>query len=74
MGTAVATLVMERIAAARKTPDDFEGCTATVDEFDLCDALSLLAKSLMYRSGYLTTKRNIDEPLVEALGLRSSTR
>ena len=56
VGTAVSTLVMERIAAARKTPDDFEGCTATVDELDLCDALKLPAKSLMYQSGYLTIK------------------
>ena len=57
VGTAVATLVMERIAAAGKTPADFEGCTATEDELDLCDALTLPAKSLMYQSGYLTIKR-----------------
>ena len=54
--TAVSSLVMERIAAAGNTPDDFEGCTATVDELDLCDALTLPAKSLMYQSGYLTIK------------------
>ena len=54
--TAVSSLVMERIAAAGKTPDDFEGCTATMDELDLCDALTLPAKSLMYQSGYLTIK------------------
>ena len=54
--TAVSSLVMERIAAAHKTPDDFEGCTATKDELDLCDALTLPAKSLMYQSGYLTIK------------------
>ena len=56
VGTAAATLVMERIAAAGKTPDDFEGCTATVDELDLCEATELPAKSLMYQSGYLTIK------------------
>lgn len=56
VGTAVATLVMERIAAANKTPADFEGCTATVDELDLCEATELPAKSLMYQSGYLTIK------------------
>ena len=56
VGTAVSTLVMERIAAEGKTPADFEGCTATVDELDLCDALKLPAKSLMYQSGYLTIK------------------
>ena len=56
VGTAVSTLVMERIAAAGKTPADFEGCTATVDELDLCEATELPAKSLMYQSGYLTIK------------------
>ena len=56
VATAVATLVMERIAAANRTPDDFEGCTATVEELDLCEATELPAKSLMYQSGYLTIK------------------
>ena len=56
VGTAVATLVMERMAAAHKSPADFEGCTATVDELDLCEATELPAKSLMYQSGYLTIK------------------
>ena len=56
VGTAVSTLVMERIAAANKTPADFEGCTATVEELDLCEAAELPAKSLMYQSGYLTIK------------------
>ena len=56
VATAMATLVMERIAAAGKTPDDFEGCTATVEELDLCEATELPAKSLMYQSGYLTIK------------------
>ena len=56
VGTAVATLVMERIAAANKTPADFEDCTATVEELDLCEATELPAKSLMYQSGYLTIK------------------
>ena len=54
--TAAATLVMERIEAARKTPADFEGCLATEDELDVCDALDLPAKALMYQSGYLTIK------------------
>ena len=56
VGTAVSTLVMERIAAANKTPADFEGCTATEEELDLCEAMELPAKSLMYQSGYLTIK------------------
>ena len=65
VGTAVSTLVMERIAAAGKTPADFEGCTATETELDLCEATELPAKSLMYQSGYLTikglSKTEIDE-------------
>ena len=59
--TASASLVMERIAASGKTPDDFEGCTATVDELDVCDALSLPVKALMYQSGYLTIKKVVGE-------------
>ena len=59
--TASASLVMERIAASGKTPDDFEGCTATVDELDVCDALSLPVKALMYQGGYLTIKRVVGE-------------
>ena len=54
--TAMATLVMERLEAARKSPADFEGCTAAKSELDVCDALDLPAKSLMYQSGYLTIK------------------
>ena len=54
--TAMSTLVMERIEAAHKSPDDFEGCLATEDELDVCDALELPAKALMYQSGYLTIK------------------
>ena len=65
--TAMATLVMERIAAAGKTPEDFEGCTATVDELDLCDALTLPAKSLMYQSGYLTIK-GLSKTEVDGIG------
>ena len=56
VATGMATLVMERMEAAQKSPADFEGCTATVSELDLCDALELPAKSLMYQSGYLTIK------------------
>ena len=56
VSTGMATLVMERMEAARKSPADFEGCTATVSELDVCDALDLPVKSLMYQSGYLTIK------------------
>ena len=59
--TASASLVMERIAASGKTPSDFDGCESTVDELDVCDALSLPVKSLMYQSGYLTIKKVVGE-------------
>ena len=59
--TASASLVMERIEAARKTPADFDGCESTVDELDVCDALTLPAKALMYQSGYLTIKKVVGE-------------
>ena len=65
--TAVSTLVMERIAAAGKTPADFEGCTATKSELDLCDAMELPAKSLMYQSGYLTIK-GVSKTEVDEIG------
>ena len=67
VGTAMSTLVMERIAAEGKTPSDFEGCTATVEELDLCDALTLPAKSLMYQSGYLTI-RGLSKTEVDGIG------
>ena len=65
--TALATLVMERISAANKTPADFEGCTATKSELDVCDALDLPAKSLMYQSGYLTIK-GLSKTEVDGIG------
>ena len=54
--TASASLVMERIAASGKTPADFDGCESSSDELDVCDALTLPVKALMYQSGYLTIK------------------
>ena len=60
--TATASLVMERMAAFGKRPDDFEGCEATVEELDVCDALELPVKALMYQSGYLTIKGIVKKP------------
>ncbi len=67
VGTAVATLVMERIAAANRTPADFEGCTATVEGLDLCEATELPAKSLLDQSGCLTIK-GLSETEVDEIG------
>ena len=76
VATAVSTLVMERIAAAGKTPADFEGCTATVEELDLCAAIRQIREkgyADAYRGdrrpvtlvgiNFRAAKRNIDEPV-----------
>ena len=65
--TAVSSLVMERMEAAHKSPSDFEGCTATTTELDLCDALELPVKSLMYQSGCLTIK-GLSKTKVDEIG------
>ena len=54
--TATASLVMERLEQTGMRPDDFEGCESSVEELDVCDALELPVKALMYQSGYLTIK------------------
>ena len=60
--TATASLVMERLEATGRSPEDFEGCEATAEELDVCDALELPVKSLMYQSGYLTIKGVTEKP------------
>ena len=65
--TAVSTLVMEQLGVAGKNPKDFEGCTATKLELDVCDALTLPAKALMYQSGYLTIK-GLSDTEVDEIG------
>ena len=59
--TASSSLIMERLEAAGKTPADFEGCIATPLELDVCDALTLPIKPLMYQGGYLTIKKVIND-------------
>ena len=54
--TATASLVMERLMQTGMRPDDLEGCEASTEELDVCDALELPVKALMYQSGYLTIK------------------
>ena len=54
--TATASLVMERLGQTGMRPDDFEDCESSVEELDVCDALELPVKALMYQSGYLTIK------------------
>ena len=60
--TATASLVMERLEATGRSPQDFDGCEATAEELDVCDALELPVKALMYQSGYLTIKDVTEKP------------
>ena len=60
--TATASLVMERLEETGRSPQDFEGCEATAEELDVCDALELPVKALMYQSGYLTIKGVTEKP------------
>ena len=59
--TASASLIMERLEATGTKPADYEGCEATLEELDVCDAMSLPPKALMYQGGYLTIKKVVFE-------------
>ena len=70
--TAMATLVMERIAAAGKTPDDFEGCTKAairqIRENGYAGAYKGDRRPVtLVGINFRLSKRNIDEPLFAKL-------
>ena len=54
--TGMPTLIVERLAACSQLPRNIEGVSAYADELDVCDALELPWKALLYQSGYLTIK------------------
>ena len=54
--TGMPTLILERLQACDKRPDNIDGVTATLDDLDVCDAEDLPWVSLLYQSGYLTIK------------------
>ena len=69
--TGSATLVFNRLKAARKLPKDLENVRVKPIQLDVCEAESLPVESLLYQAGYLTIKDNIpsqreDEKGVEA--------
>ena len=54
--TGMPTLILERLQACDRRPDNIDGVTATLDDLDVCDAEDLPWVSLLYQSGYLTIK------------------
>ena len=54
--TGMPTLILERLQACGKRPENIDGVTATFEELDVCDAEDLPWVSLLYQSGYLTIK------------------
>lgn len=54
--TGMPTLILERLQACDKRPDNIDGVTATLEDLDVCDAEDLPWVSLLYQSGYLTIK------------------
>ena len=55
--TGMPTLILERLQACDKRPDNIDGVTATLEDLDVCDVEDLPWVSLPYQSGYLTTKK-----------------
>ena len=54
--TGMPTLILERLQACDKRPDNIDGVTVTLEDLDVCDAEDLPWASLLYQSGYLTIK------------------
>ncbi len=56
ISTGKATIVIERLRKAGRIPSDLEALTAFKSELDVCDAVTMPVKSLLYQGGYLTIK------------------
>ncbi len=54
--TGRATIVIERLKKAGQIPSDLDTLTAFENELDVCDAITMPVKSLLYQGGYLTIK------------------
>jgi len=50
------TLILERLQASSKRPDQLDGVTATLEDLDVCDATNRPWVPLLYQAGYLTIK------------------
>ena len=55
--TGMPTLILERLQACDKRPDNIDGVTATLEDLDVCDVEDLPWVSLLYQGGYLTIKK-----------------
>ncbi len=56
VSTGKATIVVERLKKAGQIPSDLDSLTAFDTELDVCDAITMPVKSLLYQAGYLTIK------------------
>ncbi len=56
ISTGRATIVIERLRKAGRIPSDLESLTAFKGELDVCDAVTMPIKSLLYQGGCLTIK------------------
>ncbi len=54
--TGKATIITERLKKAGQIPSDLDTLTAFENELDVCDAITMPVKSLLYQGGYLTIK------------------
>ena len=58
--TGQATMVVNRIKAAKEIPADLNGLAATRTQLDVCAAETMPLPALLYQGGYLTIKEVID--------------
>ena len=58
--TGQATMIVNRIKAAKEIPADLNGMAATRTQLDVCAAETMPLPALLYQGGYLTIKEAID--------------
>ncbi len=56
ISTGKSSLIVERLKKAGVIPANLDSITAFWEELDVCDAVTMPVKSLLYQSGYLTIK------------------
>ncbi len=56
ISTGAATMIIERLRMAGAIPSDLDHIIAFEKELDVCDAITMPVKSLLYQGGYLTIK------------------
>ena len=63
--TGQATIVVNRIRAAKEIPADLEGMVVSQTQLDVCDAETMPLEALLYQGGYLTIKRTRSSGRIE---------